>query len=72
MGKKPWKGLLLHFLPMQLVVKSNQLSSESCQTKVVSREPTIHNVISNVQHVALNFCMHHIATMLHVKLAVMF
>ena len=72
MGKKPRKGLLLHFLSMQLVVKSNQLSSESCQTKVVSREPTIHNATSNVQHVVLNFCMHHIATMLHVKLAVMF
>ena len=33
-------------------------------------KPTIHDATCNVQHVALNFCMHHIATMLHVKLAV--
>ena len=37
-GKKPRKGLLLHFLPMQLVVKSTQLSLGRLPNRGVSRE----------------------------------
>ena len=38
--------------------------------RCMSLKPTIHDATCNVQHAALNLCMHHIATMLHVKLAV--
>ena len=37
-GKRPRKGLLLHSLPTQLVVESNQLSSGRLPNQGVSRE----------------------------------